>query len=217
MLRVLSTKKLLLNQRELLLNAGVSFVNYDALVINTVPFKIPEGIENCIITSQNGAKSLTEFERDTNCFVVGKKTASHLSKNGQKVMKTARNGAELARFIVKNYKNEHFFYFCGKQRRDEIPTILSESNVSYKEIITYETKLNPQSFEQEFNSVLFFSPLGVASFAKANVFTNTTAICIGETTAEAAKKYTEQTIVANDTTIESTIAKAVTYLKKNIN
>lgn len=65
---------------------------------------------------------------------------------------------------------------------------------------------------------MFFSPSGVESFMTGQkedkhtsatlleYFINTTAICIGETTAMAAKKYLSNVIVANSSTVESVIA-----------
>lgn len=219
--RVLSTKKLQLNQRELLLNAGISFVDYDAISITPVPFEIPESIKNCIITSQNGAKAfLKAFSGqydEIRCFIVGKKTARLLSEKALKVTKTAQNGAELAHLIAKNHKNETFYYFCGNQRRDELPSILKEAGIICNEVVVYETQGYEQEFDQSFDGVLFYSPSGVKAFAKANSFKNTTAFCIGETTATAAKKYIDQVVVANDTSVESVIAKAVKHLKKITN
>ena len=218
---ILSTKKLLPNQRELLLNAGVSFVEYNAITITPVDFEIPDNTENIIITSQNGAKAfinkakklplLSESAR-VRCFVVGQKTTALLEENNYKVAKTAQNGVELGHFIAKNHKNEHFTYFCGKQRRDELPTILKEAAILCNEIVTYETHLNEQSFIQKFDGILFYSPSAVSGFAKANKINK--AFCIGNTTATEARKYTDQVIVSNATTIESTIAKAVNTLKK---
>ena len=211
---VLSTKKLQLNQRELLLNAGCSFVEYDAITTEPIPFEFPKDIENIIITSQNGAAQyLTQKVFVGQCFVVGKKTAALLANKGLKVIEIAQNSAELAHFIAKNYKNERFHYFCGDKRRDELPTILKEAKVSFKEVVSYETSLNIRSFEQTFDGVLFFSPSGVEAFAKANTLKNTTAFCIGNTTAAEAKKYTNHTVVSNATSVESTIAKAVNHLK----
>jgi len=46
--RVLLTKKCTLAQRELLLNAGISFVTYDAISINHLDFKTPHFVENAI-------------------------------------------------------------------------------------------------------------------------------------------------------------------------
>jgi uroporphyrinogen-III synthase len=40
-------------------------------------------------------------------------------------------------------------------------------------------------------------------------------ICIGETTADAARKYSDHIVIANTTLVESVIAKAVNVLKKD--
>lgn len=221
---ILSTKKLLPNQRELLLNAGVSFVEYNAISITPVDFEIPVNTENIIITSQNGAKAFInkakelsfpiEEELEVKCFCVGEKTTALLEKNGYKVIQTAQNGEELAHFIVKNHKNKHFTYFCGEQRRDELPTILKKETILCNEIVTYQTHINEQSFNQKFDGILFYSPSGVTAFAKANAISQ--AFCIGETTATEARKHTSKVIVSNATTIESTIAKAVNTLKNKV-
>lgn len=222
---VLSTKKLLPNQRELLLNAGLSFVEYDAISIKEIPFKAEQPIKNGILSSQNGvAQILAQGLSIEQSFVVGKKTAALLTEKGLKVVEIAKNSTELAHFIAKNHKNEHFYYFCGNKRRDELPTILKETKVSFEEVITYETSLKIQSFDQNFDGVLFYSPSGVEAFAKANPQSlplkeekeGCIAFCIGETTADEARKYTDNIIVSNATTIESTIARAVNYLKKKI-
>lgn len=214
-MRVLSTKKLLLNQRELLLNAGLSFLEYDALQITYLDIKIPlKSTDFCIITSQNGARSFLKQQQipaHASYFCVGHKTAALLSENKLNVVHIAQNGADLARFIIKNYKNEAFSYFCGNRRRDELPTLLKEVGIICNETAVYETHEHIQTFDQTFDGVLFFSPLGVSAFAKSNPIP--VAFCIGETTAIAAKKHTKKIVVSNATTIESTIAKAVHYFK----
>lgn len=228
-MRVLSTKKLQPNQRELLLNAGVSFVEYNAISIQSIDFEIPENMKNVIITSQNGASAfiekserlpLLEERAGVRCFCVGNKTNALLEENSYKVAKTAQNGVELGHFIAKNHQNEHFTYFCSKQRRDELPTILKEAGIPCNEIVTYETHRNEQVFHQAFDGVLFYSPSGVQSYFSANKKLPSPQgeglrfFCIGETTATEARKHTNQVIVSNATTIESTIAKAVNTLKK---
>lgn len=211
---LLSTKKLKPNQRELLLNAGVNFVAYNAIEIQPVDFILPQKSKNIIITSQNSAQLIIKKLKGqgVRCFCVGVKTTALLTENNLKVIKTAQNAADLAYFIRENYENEQFTYFCGKQRRDELPDILNEAGIPCNEVVVYETYLNEQSFDREFDGVLFFSPSGIQAFVKANT-TTSTAFCIGETTAREARKYFETVIVSNATTIESTIAKAVNYLK----
>ncbi len=229
---LLSTKKLQPNQRELILNAGFSFVEYDAISIQPIDFEIPEPIENIIITSQNGAKFFVKKNKElpspsgeglgVRCFTVGEKTTALLEENGYKVTEKAQNGAALAHFIVKNHKNESFTYFCGKQRRDELPTILKEEGILCNEVAVYQTHINEQTFNQAFDGVLLYSPSGVQSFFNKNKSIPSPEaeelgvryFCIGETTATEARKYTSQVIVSNATTIESTIAKAVNTLKK---
>lgn len=214
-MRVLSTKKLLQNQRELLLNASLSFLEYDALHINSIDFKIPAQQTHCIITSQNGARAFLaqqQIPKAAAYFCVGDKTGALLSKKDLNVIKIAQNGADLAHFIIKNHKNESFSYFCGKQRRDELPSLLEEAEVHCNEIVVYETHQHIRTFDQTFEGILFYSPMGVSAFAKTNPIP--VAFCIGETTAAEAKKYTDTVVVSNATTIESTIAKAVNYLKK---
>lgn len=221
---ILSTKRLLSNQRELLLNAGLRFVEYNAIRIVGVPFTLSRKLTNTIITSQNGATIFTDalksnptevVQGQIKCFAVGSKTAALLTKKGIKVIKTAQNASELAHYIAQEYPREIFTYICGKQRRDELPDILKEAGIFCNEVVVYQTYESEQSFDKTFDAVLFFSPSGVSAFAKANL-TQPVAFCIGETTAKTARKYFDQVIVSNATTIESTIAKAVKYLANGL-
>lgn len=73
------------------------------------------------------------------CFCVGTKTAALLEKNGLKPAKIGENSADLAKFIAKNYSEKSFYFFCGDNRREELPNILKAENIQFKEIITYKT------------------------------------------------------------------------------
>lgn len=220
---VLSTKKLSLSQRELLINAGVSLVEYNAIQIDFVSFSSPSNIENAIFTSQNAVlsffgNSLSEGNQRVikNCFCVGEKTKALLEKNGQKVIKMTEYASALAPYLVENHKNDHFHFFCGNIRSDVIPSVLSENNVSFEEIKVYKTSLNPKKFERQFDAILFFSPSGVRSHceARSNLSNpQTIFVCIGTTTASEVKNYTENVVISNSTTVESVIAKAVKILK----
>ncbi len=211
---VLSTKILKENQRSLLLQAGISLVQYDAIKIEYVPFKVPSEVNNAIITSQNAVLAIQNSAfKIQHCFCVGKKTKSLLEENGFKVVKMTEYASELASYLVENHKNDSFHFFCGNIRSDEIPSKLKENNINFKEIEVYTTTLNPKKFERQFDAVLFFSPSGVRSFVSENKINNSKAICIGKTTASEAKIYTENVVIANATTVESVIAKAVNTLK----
>ncbi|MEM7086690.1 MAG: uroporphyrinogen-III synthase [Bacteroidota bacterium] len=222
---LLSTKNLSRLQEEVLLRAGFSVESYDAIEIIDVDFEAPEFIENAIFTSQNGVRSFFENKtgstRIKQCFCVGQKTELLLKKNGQNVVKTAKNASELAHFIINNHKNDSFSFICGSHRKEDIPKLLKQGKIPVFELKTYKTMLKPRHFDQKWGHILFFSPTGVESFIEgqkagesapnitANYFTNTTAICIGDTTATAAKKYTSNVIVAHSTTVGSVIDAAV--------
>lgn len=211
---VLSTKKLSLSQTELLLNAGLSLVQYDAIKIESLPFEVPSGVKNAIITSQNAVRSILNSEfKIQNCFCVGEKTKALLEENGFRVIKMAEYASELADYLVKNHQNDSFHFFCGNIRSDEIPTRLKENNIALREIEVYKTTLNPKKFERQFDAILFFSPSGVKSFVAENTLGRSLTVCIGTTTASEAKKHTEKVAIANATSVESVIAKAVKILK----
>ncbi|RXG26345.1 uroporphyrinogen-III synthase [Leeuwenhoekiella polynyae] len=213
---VLSTKKLTPSQKNLILGAGFSVVEYDAIKIEPLDFKLPEELKNLIFTSKNGVYAFLERNHispeKTNCFCVGSKTEGLLKEKGFHVIKTAQNASELSDFIVKNYQKEHFTFFCSAIRRKELPEKLTENLVSFEEIIAYKTQLNTKTFNREFDAVLFFSPSGVESFTSVNTLKNTLAVCIGQTTANEVQKHTEHFTVANATTVESVIARAVKAL-----
>lgn len=218
---VLSTKKLKVNQQELLLNAGLSFVAYNAITIEMMPVKMDISVKNAIFTSQNAVRSILRCDLAIErCFCVGDKTKVLLEQNGYKVIEMERNSFELGQLIVKNYKNEAFYYFCGSIRRDELPAVLKTSEIEIVETKTYKTILNTKKFEQKWDGILFFSPSGVKSYFEANSDTKkkgdsheTVLICIGETTASEAKKYSANVVIANATSVESVIAKAVKILR----
>lgn len=215
---LLSTKKLMRAQQELLLNAHVAFVEYDAVKIEFIDFTLPQQtISNVIFTSQNALRATISRLKDKKairCFCVGEKTKRKLEENGLNVVMWALNASELAVYIAQNHKNEHFDFFCGNRRRDELPSMLASNHIAFNEIQVYQTVLYPKQFSQRFDALLFFSPSGVQSFVKANQFGESEVICIGPTTASEAKKYTDKITVANSPSIESVIVKAVNKLKE---
>jgi len=212
---ILSTKKLSEAQKELLLNANVAYVEYDAIKIEFLEAETPEAeIENAIFTSKNAVKAIQQYETNiSNCFCVGENTKKLLIKNGQNVVETAQNASDLAKIIVKKYKNASFLFFCGNLRRDELPDFLEANNITLKEQVVYKTYLNAKKFDRNFDGVLFFSPSGIRSHVVENNIKNSISFCIGSTTATEAKKHTNTTIIANKPTVENVIVQAVKYFK----
>lgn len=214
---VLSTKKLSESQRNLLLQAGVGLVEYDAIAIEPLDFEVEGHIENAIITSQNAVKAMLDKEIEIeNCFCVGERTDALLEENGYNVKVMADYGKELAKIIIDKFVDQKFTFFCGNLRRDELPNILKENKVSFTEVEVYQTELKPKKFERTFDGILFFSPSAVESFLKENTLENTITFCIGTTTAAEAEKYTNVINVATKPTIENVIVQVVKHFKKLI-
>jgi uroporphyrinogen-III synthase len=219
MKRVLSTKKLSLAQKELLLNSGLAFVEYEAISIELLPFQMPTHINNAIFTSQNAVHSYLNSKAENasvdRCYCVGKKTAALLAKNGENVVKIEENASILANFISKSFNNETFYFFSGNMRKDDISNIQNSSKNIIFELKTYKTTLKMKKFDDFFNGIMFFSPSGVLSFTSENNMGDSVAFCIGSTTAAAAQKFFKNVVVANATSVESVIAKTIKTLKEN--
>lgn len=214
MATLLSTKKLALNQKELLLNSGIGIVEYDAISIKLIDFSLEDhNIQNAIFTSKNAIKAIVAKRINIeNCFCVGEKTSALALEKGFNVVEKYDKARELALKIIQEHDQREFHFFSGNIRREELPVLLKENNIKYTETTVYGTELNLKKFESEFDGILFFSPSGVQSFTKQNQL-KTTVFCIGETTASEAKKHTEKIIVATKPTIENVIAKVVSTLK----
>lgn len=213
---ILSTKKLSISQKKLLLNASLSLIEYNAITTETIDFGLPKRkIKNVIFTSKNAVNALLGKIEAENCFCVGEKTAALLTENGFKVKEIADYGAELAPILIEKYSEEKFTFFCGNKRKDDIPNGLAANGIPLEEIQVYKTSLNPVKLNQNFDAILFFSPSGVQSYVSRNELKDTTAFCIGTTTAAEAKKHTDDIVIANRPSIENVIVQAVKYFKKD--
>ena len=211
---VLSTKKLAINQKELLLNSGIGLVEYDAISIDFLDFALKiSRIQNAIFTSKNAIMAIesrnVEIEK---CFCVGEKTANLARQKGFKVMEMADYAEDLALKIIEKHRDKDFHFFSGTNRRDKLPELLKKNKVKLTETTVYKMELNLKKFESEFDGILFFSPSGVQSFTEQNRL-NSTAFCIGETTASEAKKHTHEIIIASKPSIENVIVKVVKKIK----
>ena len=216
MTTILSTKKLDKHQESLLLNAGISYVSYDAIRISPIPIcSFPKEVKNAIITSQNTWKVIKDKVSIENAYVVGEKTSQLLSKNDINIIESQDYGKDLAHKLCESHNNEEFYFFCGKKRRNEIPQKLKENNISFTEIQVYDTLGNHKEFKQEFDGVLFFSPSAVKSFFAVNTLKSAIAFCIGTTTAKELEKHTNHIIIANQPTIENVIVQVVKKYKND--
>ncbi len=206
--QILSTKTLDFNQSQVF-SKNLHTVYKDFISIEPANFDIPsEKTEATVFSSQNAvyavAQKISVIENDILC--VGEKTAKCIQ---QKFAKTPTvilsSSKELGTHIVNSsYRSVTFYH--GNLRREELPSLLTANHIDLKEIMVYKTDLTPHTITSHFDGILFFSPSGVESYLKNNLFSkNTTIFVIGNTTARYVKKHGGECIVAKDPTIESVI------------
>ncbi|NNT70986.1 uroporphyrinogen-III synthase [Flavobacterium sp. IMCC34852] len=218
-IRLLSTKKLSDNQKQLLLSANFAVEEADFIKVVNKSFHLKDINDYLIFTSQNAVESVLENERiaeikTRKCFCVGEKTRALLEQNGFEVIVSSDYASELASIICNQYLKSSFTFFCGNLRRDILPDSLQLAEVVFEEIEVYETVLTPHKAADDLNGILFFSPSGVQSFLKTNTIRDEVCFSIGGTTAKALRGITNKVIIANQPNIESTIIKSIEFFNK---
>ncbi|MES1222784.1 MAG: uroporphyrinogen-III synthase [Bacteroidota bacterium] len=176
-----------------------------------------------VFTSMNAVEAVAEYMNeempDWIIYCIGE-TTQQLVKNyfGKKAIAgTADNAAELAELIAEEGYADEVIFFCGDQRRDELPDILLSNDIQLTEIMVYHTIATPKKLRKTYNGILFFSPSAVNSFFSVNKIENLTALfAIGNTTAGAIKKHTTAGVIVSDRPgKENLIEKAINYFVNN--
>ena len=193
------------------LNIEVDVVSF----IETEPIQsteVQQEIENALLqsstvvfTSMNAvqavAAELDGQHPDWKIYSIGN-TTTQLAKRyfGEERLAGKANSAdELAELIVDEGKDDEVIFFCGSQRRDELPGILRSNNIEVTEIVVYETIAVPRKLEKQYHGILFFSPSAVVSFFKSNKLKDTVVLfAIGHTTADELKKHCNNKIIIGD-------------------
>jgi uroporphyrinogen-III synthase len=188
------------------------------IVVDIVPFIETEPIQSVqvqqeielafiqsttvIFTSMNAVEAVaTEAEGqnpDWNIYCIGNTTRQLIIEyfGEEKIRGTANSAAELAELIVEENSTNEAIFFCGDQRRDELPGILRGNNIEVTEVVVYHTIPVPKKTSKQYHGILFFSPSAVDSFFKLNKADRQTILfAIGNTTANAIKKYSENKII----------------------
>ena len=218
MIQILSTKTLLNNQKQALVNANFNVIEVDFIHTKSQAFKLNEINDNLIFTSQNAVQSFlldpkSEDLKTKNVFCVGLKTKILLSESGFNVIAYTGYAADLAEIITLIYANESYTFFSGNLRRETLPEALKEAKVKFNEIQVYETTLTPQKIETSVDAIMFFSPSAIESYLKENKIKNETCFCIGTTTSSALEGITKNIIIADQPTIEDVIEDVIAEYK----
>ena len=172
-----------------------------------------------VFTSGNAAKavasSLHEMHPDWKVFSIGGATkdilCKHFGKNA--IAGVASNASQLADVILSNKEIKEVIFFCGDQRRNELPDKLSQQGIKVREIVVYRTTATPQTILKAYDAILFFSPSAVHSFFMNNTIpTKTVLFAIGQTTVDVIQTYTNNPVVSGELPgKEHIIEEVITY------
>lgn len=158
-----------------------------------------------VFTSMNAveavAEQLDDQHPDWSIYSLGTATkrlvAEHFGEN--LIAGTANDAAELAELIDEEGTADEVIFFCGDQRRDELPSILNNAGIEVNEITVYQTIELPHEIKKDYFGILFFSPSAVRSFFKKNKPSDKTVLfAIGNTTAKEIQKFAVNKIVISD-------------------
>jgi uroporphyrinogen-III synthase len=181
----------------------ISFIETEAIKDKSLEDRIHD-LENkniyAVFTSMNAVDAVVSYlSKKPNWFIycIGQTTKELVAKSfsEEQIVGTANNASLLAEQIIHDQQKEIYF-FCGDQRREELPGQLRKANILLHEIVVYLTTQKPQTVEIEYDGILFFSPSAVHSFFSANnVTAKTLLFAIGSTTAGAIKQYTNNNLI----------------------
>ncbi len=223
-IQILSTRPI---QQSLIKDARDAGIDIDELTfIETNPIQsklVDKEIENTlketatvVFTSMNAVEvvgnQIKENQPNWKIYCMGTTTQQLVVKFfGQNLIEgTANDAASLAKQIIKDQPKEKLIFFCGDQRRDELPELLKQHSIEAKETIVYETTAIHHLIQKQYDGILFFSPSAVESFFTNNkVVENTVLFAIGNTTAKELKKYSNNKIVISNEPGKENLAKTM--------
>ncbi|MEI6949181.1 uroporphyrinogen-III synthase [Paraflavisolibacter sp. H34] len=234
MYQVLSTKKLspllVARARE----KGIHIIEQEFISVRPLPLEAHKAeilsrlrpYTAIVFTSAHACEALTSFLNKAavpgplngNVYCLSGKTRESLpSQLTAFVTDIADNAASLAQKIVARGEKEVLF-FCGNQRRDELPHILKSAGIAVHEVVAYETTEVPSVALPDPDGVLFFSPSAVRSFFSANRLP-AAAVCfaIGPTTAAAIGELTPNKVLTSEAPSQEMMLACVEFYFQNLN
>ncbi|MBA4140926.1 MAG: uroporphyrinogen-III synthase [Segetibacter sp.] len=130
------------------------------------------------------------------------------------IIADAINSTQLAEAIIED-EPEEVVFFCGNQRREELPKLLQNENIKVSEVVVYETIETPLKIDNKYNGILFFSPSAARSFFSINkIDADTVLFAIGTTTAVELRKLSNNKILVGEHPNKEQLAeKAIEYFK----
>ncbi len=175
-------------------------INNDSLKENIINFSKTKS--TIVFTSMNAVDAvvfyLNNIKPDWKFFCIGHATQALIIKyfGENSIAGKADSASTLADVIINEKNISEIIFFCGDQRREELPEKLLNENINVKEIEVYKTIALSHQIDNDYDAIIFYSPSAVESFFVVNKINNQTILfAIGNTTANEIKKYTDNKII----------------------
>jgi len=213
-LKILSTKAL---SQEAIDKASLNDIEIDELpFIRTEPIK-DDVLKNvlrgflqqsitAVFTSKNAALAFDQIvntELPWKIFCTGQATKKTAEKifGAERIAGIADNAEDLGSVILEDEEIKKVYFFCGNQRREELPNKLKAEGREVEEIIVYETLETPQKMSRKnYDGILFFSPSAVKSYFSLNKLNEEIQVfAVGKTTADSILQHVTREIITAET------------------
>lgn len=170
-----------------------------------------------VFTSMNAVEAVKDdlpSRPDWKIFSIGQTTKELIEDffGKESIAGTADDASRLADVII-NHRSQRVFFFCGDQRRDELPQKLSAGGVALEEIVVYKTIPTSKKITKDHDGILFFSPSAVESYFKTNEMAEHTIVfAIGDTTATTIhQRVSNKIVIADKPGKEELVKKMLAY------
>lgn len=168
---------------------------------------------------QNGLHTFFSINNANICCISGKtlQKAREVFPDCN-ILASSPYGSELATAIIALGNITDVNFYCGNQRRDELPTALKQAGIRVNEYVIYENIPSPTVTAEDYDGLLFFSPSAVKSYLSANrLHSKTVCFAIGRTTATELREYTDNKIIMSTDISEDAMVQTAIFYFNNIN
>ena len=133
----------------------VSFINTVEIKNAEIEQKIDELAHQkitVVFTSMNAVDAVAKFipakKTSWKIFCIGNTTKKMVKKifGEENICATADSAEQLAEKITENSSIKNIVFFCGDQRRNELPDKLKNNGIAVEELIVYKTIETPTGF-----------------------------------------------------------------------
>ena len=186
----------------------VSFIDTTPIQTSGIKDEISKALKQpaaVVFTSMNAVNTVAAYINgltpNWKIFCIGHTTRQLAAKyfGEQSIHTIGNNASELADKMINDKSLKQVVFFCGDQRREELPGKLRQNGITVQEVIVYHTISTPHKIEKAYDGILFYSPSAVQSFFYANaVPPDTILFAIVQTTADAIKSFSTNTIIESD-------------------